>query len=54
MKATVDIPKREALVGAIQDFNRCKPTAELIRYAGTSANFITPDQLQAARRQDQA
>ena len=69
MKTTVDIPenelldairftgaktKREAVVSAISDFNRRKRMAELIRYAGTCANLITPQELQAARRQDQA
>ena len=69
MKTTVDIAenelidairftgaktKREAVVGAISDFNRRKRMAELIRYAGTCANLITPQELQAARRQDQA
>lgn len=69
MKTTVDIPenelldairftgaktKREAVVGAISDFNQRKRMAELIRYAGTCANLITPQELQAARRQDQA
>ena len=69
MKTTVDIPedelldairftgaktKREAVVGAISDFNRRKRMAELIRYAGTCTNLITPQELQAARCQDQA
>ena len=69
MKTTVDIPeielldairftgaktKREAAVSAISDFNRRKRMAELIRYAGTCANLITPQELRAARRQDQA
>ena len=68
MRTTVDIPenelldairftgaktKREAVVGAISDFNRRKRMAELIRHAGTCANLITPQELQAARRQDQ-
>ena len=68
MKTTIDIPenelldairftgaktKREAVVGAISDFNRRKRMAELIRHAGTCANLITPQELQAARRQDQ-
>ncbi len=50
MKTTVDIPegdladamrfthaktKREAIVTAIQDFNRRKRMAELVKYAGT-------------------
>lgn len=69
MKTTVDIPKkelfdairftgaktiREAVVGAISDFNRRKRMAELIRYAGTCANLVSPQGLQAARRQNQA
>ena len=67
MKTTVDIPedelldairftgaktKREAVVGAISDFNRRKRMAELIRYAGTCPNLMTPQELQVARRQD--
>lgn len=69
MKTTVDIPenelldairftgaktKREAVVGAISDFNRRKRMAELIRYAGTCANLMTSQELQANRRQHQA
>ena len=66
MKTTVDIPKneledairftqaktkREAIVGAIADFNRRMRMAELVQYAGTCPNLITPQELQAARRQ---
>ena len=65
MRTTVDIPdgeledvirftnaksKREAVVTAIVDFNRRKRMAELARYAGTCADLITPEELQAARR----
>ncbi len=67
MKTTIDIPekelsdairftgaktKREAVVGAITDFNRRKRMAELAGYAGTCANLITPEELQSARRHD--
>ncbi len=67
MKTTVDIPdgeledvirytnartKREAIVSAIVDFNRRRRMAELAKYAGTCADLITPQELQAARRRD--
>ena len=67
MKTTVDIPgreledairftgaktKREAVAGAIADFNRRMRMAELIEYAGTCAGLITPDELQSSRRRD--
>ena len=67
MKTTVDIPdrelddairftgaktKREAVVGALVDFNRRMRMAELIKYAGTCAGLITQDELQASRRRD--
>lgn len=66
MKTTVDIPdseledairftgaktKREAVVGAIADFNRRMRLAELIKYAGTCTELTTPDELQSSRRQ---
>ena len=66
MKTTIDIPdreledairftnaktKREAIVSAVADFNRRMRMAELIKYAGTCADLITPQELQAARRQ---
>ena len=67
MKTTIDIPireledaikftgartKREAVVGAITNFNRRMRMAELTRYAGTCADLITPEELQVARRPD--
>ena len=66
MKTTIDIPedeledairftkaktKREAVVGAIADFNRRMRMAELVQYAGTCPGLITSQELQAARRQ---
>ena len=65
MKTTVDIPesdladamrfthaktKREAIVAAIQDFNRRKRMAELVKYAGTCDGMIGADELQHLRR----
>ena len=65
MKTTVDIPrreledamrftnaktKREAIVGAIADFNRRMRTAELTRFSGTCTELITPEEIQANRR----
>ncbi len=66
MKTTIDIPdhelkdairftkaktKRDAIVGAVADFNRRMRMSELTKYAGTCADLITPQELQAARRQ---
>lgn len=65
MKTTIDIPdheledaikftkartKREAVVAAIADFNRRKRMAELVKYAGTCPDLVTPKEVQAARR----
>ena len=65
MKTTIDIPadvledamrftkaktKREAIVGAVSDFNRRMRMAELTRYSGTCTDLMTPRELQAARR----
>lgn len=65
MKTTIDIPegeledvirftkaktKREAVVTAVVDFNRRRRMADLVRFAGTCADLITPEELQAARR----
>ena len=65
MKTTVDIPrreledairftnaktKREAIVGAIADFNQRMRMAELTRFSGTCTELITPEELQANRR----
>ena len=67
MKTTIDIPegeledairftkaktKREAIVGAVADFNRRMRMAELTKYAGTCADLITVQELQDARRRD--
>ena len=67
MKTTIDIPqaeledairftkaktKREAIVGAVADFNRRMRMAELTRYAGTCPDLVTPEELQDARRRD--
>ena len=66
MKTTVDIPdgeledvirftnaktKREAVVTAIVYYNRRRRMAELVRFAGTCDDLISPEELQAARRQ---
>ena len=44
-------PSAKAIVRAVADFNRRMRMAELIKYAGTCADLITPQELQAARRQ---
>ncbi len=64
MKTTVDIPdheledairftkartKREAVVGAIVDFNRRMRMAELASHAGTCSELMTPEELQTLR-----
>ncbi len=62
MKTTIDIPedelrdamrftkartKREAVVKVLEDFNRRRRMAELVRYAGTfSDTFPTNDQIE--------
>ena len=66
MKILVDVPdqeiddalrftntktKREAIVSAVAGFNRRMRMAELTRHAGTCTNLITPQDLQAERRQ---
>lgn len=65
MKTTVDIPegdladamrftraktKREAIVAAIQDFNRRRRMAELVKHAGTCENMMSVEELQKQRR----
>ncbi len=65
MKTTIDIPrieledairftnaktKREAIVGAVADFNRRMRMGELIRFSGTCTELMTPEELQANRR----
>ena len=66
MKTTIDVPdseledairftnaktKREAVVGAIADFNRRMRMAELIKHAGTCDDLITSEELHAQRRE---
>jgi Arc/MetJ family transcription regulator len=65
MKTTVDIPdadleeamrltraktKKEAIVTAIQEFNRKRRMAELVKHAGTCDQLISADDLQSQRR----
>ena len=65
MKTTIDIPekeladairftrartKREAVVVALQDFNRRKRMAELVKHAGTCEQLIDTSELQRLRR----
>ncbi|MBI2382776.1 MAG: type II toxin-antitoxin system VapB family antitoxin [Gammaproteobacteria bacterium] len=65
MKTTVDIPdkeladamrfaraktKREAIVTAIEDFNRRKRMAELVKHAGTCDALLTTEELRQQRR----
>ena len=67
MKTTIDIPeneladairftkaktKREAVVGAVVDFNRRMRMAELTKYSGTCTGLITAQELQDARCRD--
>ena len=66
MKTTVDIPdreledamrysgaktKREAIVGAVMDYNRRMRMAELTQYAGTCADLFSPQELHELRRE---
>jgi Arc/MetJ family transcription regulator len=66
MKTTVDIPddelravmhftqattKREAIVTAIADYNRRRRMAALLAHAAQGDSMITPEELQAQRRQ---
>lgn len=65
MKTTIDIPeqeladairftkartKREAVVIALTEFNRRRRMSELVKYAGTGENMMTPEELQQMRR----
>ena len=65
MKTTIDIPdkeladairftrartKREAVVIALEDFNRRQRMAELVKYRGSSADMMTVEELQELRR----
>ena len=66
MKTSVDIPdreladamrftraktKREAIVSVIEDYNRRRRMAELLRHAGTCEALISADDNQQLRRQ---
>jgi len=66
MKTTVDIPeaeledvmrftraatKREAIVTAIAEYNWRRRMAALAEHAGQAESIITPEELQALRRQ---
>ena len=65
MKTTVDIPekvlseavrhtravtKRQAIVTAMEDFNRRKRMTELLKHAGTCSRLMTVEELQRQRR----
>ena len=65
VKTTVDIPddeledamrftrartKREAIVTAIQEFNRRRRMAELVKRAGTCPDLMSAEELQQLRR----
>lgn len=67
MKTTVDIPdkmlkemmrnartetKREAILMAIEDFNRKYRQRELIKYLGTFKNFMTREELMKMREME--
>ena len=62
MKTTIDIPesdlsdamrftgaktKRDAIVTAVQDFNRRKKMADLVKYFGTFDSLMTNDEIEA-------
>ncbi|MFN2383672.1 MAG: type II toxin-antitoxin system VapB family antitoxin [Gemmatimonadota bacterium] len=66
MKTTIDIPesdlqealrhtgaktKREAVVTAIQDFNRRRRVERLVREFGRSTDFLTRDELARLRKE---
>ncbi|MGH8254655.1 MAG: type II toxin-antitoxin system VapB family antitoxin [Steroidobacteraceae bacterium] len=65
MKTTVDIPekaladamrfagaktKRDAIVTAIEDYNRRKRMAELIKYSGTSETLLSNEAIEELER----
>jgi hypothetical protein len=52
MRFTRAKTKREAIVAAIQDFNRRRRMAELIKHAGTCTDLLTVEELQNQRRKD--
>jgi Arc/MetJ family transcription regulator len=65
MKTTIDIPdavleeamvftkartKREAIVTAVEEFNRRRRMAALVKHAGTCDGFMSADQVRLLRR----
>jgi len=67
MKTTIDIPedaltetmrfarartKREAILTAVNDYNRRNRMAALTRYLGTCKRLITPEELAQRREMD--
>ncbi|HEY4339133.1 MAG TPA: type II toxin-antitoxin system VapB family antitoxin [Steroidobacteraceae bacterium] len=50
MRFTKAKTKREAIVTAIQDFNRRKRMAELTKHAGTCTDLLSIDELLQPRR----
>ena len=50
MRLTSAETKREAIVSAIEDFDRRMRLAALVRFVGSCPELIAPDELQAARR----
>lgn len=65
MKTTVDIPdtilteamrhtrattKREPIVTAMEDYNRRRRMAKVLRHAGTCGELVKPEELQQLRR----
>ena len=52
MKSTNARTKREAVVTALADYNRRMRMAALARHAGTCTDLMSPEELQALRRQE--
>ncbi len=67
MKTTIDIPekalrevmrntgaatKREAVVAAIDEYNRRRRLEQLLKDVGTMKNFMTQDELARSRRDE--
>jgi predicted nucleic acid-binding protein len=65
MKTTIDIPdavleeamiftkartKREAIVTAVEEFNRRRRMAALVKHAGTCDGFMSADEVRSLRR----
>jgi Arc/MetJ family transcription regulator len=66
MKTTVDIPdellkqamlysksstKREAVLAALEEYNRRNRQAEMVKYLGTFKDFMTSEELLASRQE---